>query len=388
MKKIRYGLIGFGAHAELCYAEFILKQKMLKNATITAITEPNQERVKAVKKTLPKDMKYFTNFRDMLDSGYIDAAIITSPHPYHPLMVMECLKRNIAVMCEKPAATTAKSVHEMIAASKKSKALFGMMFNQRTLPIYQTMKKMISEGKLGKLQRINWTITMWYRPDQYYKAAPRRATWRGEGGGLIINQACHQIDLLQWIMGEMPTSVHGFIENGKWHQIETDDEFTLFLKFKNGATGVFISTTGEYPGINRLEISGTKGRLTAEGGKLIFHELEMDTEKYSRIAKGPYDKPKYTVKEIKLKPNKLEEHMMIMDNFTKALLGKEKLKVHGSEGLKAVEIINSSIYSGWHNSMPVKIPVDPNVYQEELLSKISNLTIEEVKDLMGKINRS
>lgn len=372
MKTVRYGLIGFGAHAEQCYAEFILKQKLLNNATISAVTEVSEKRREMIPSILPKTVKVFSDYKKMLDKKYIDAAIITSPHPFHADMVIECLKRNIPVMCEKPAATTAKDVHRMIAASKKSKALFGMMFNQRALNIYKKMKSMITKGELGDIQRINWVITMWYRPDKYYTVAPNRATWKGEGGGLVINQACHQIDLLQWIMGEQPITVNGFMDNGKWHPIEADDDFTLFLRFKNGATGTFISTTGEYPGCNRLEVSGTKGKLVCENGKLVFYKSNVDTKKFSRTAKGPYDKPGFKVVDVKVNKDTLEEHMKIMNNFTKAILGKEKLEIEGSEGLKAVEIINSALYSGWHNGITVKIPVNENIYIKELNNKIKN----------------
>jgi len=365
MDKVRYGIIGFGAHAEQCYAEMIVKKKELENATLVAITEPFQKRIDAVKPTLPSDIAFFTDYKKMLDSGLCDAVIITSPHPFHPEMVIECLKRNIPVMCEKPAAICTKKVYEMIDASKHSKALFGMMFNQRTNCVYRKMKEMIKAGEIGELQRINWIISTWYRPDKYYTVAPNRATWGGEGGGLIINQACHQVDLLQWIVDEMPETVNGFLSNGAWHDIECDDEFTLFLRYKNGATGVFISTTGEYPGANRLEISGTRGRLTVEGDKLMFYKLSQDTTSFSRNAAGPYDRPKFSVEEVKTDGENLQ-HLGIMRNFTNALLDKEELKVKGPEGLNAIEIINSAIYSSWHNCESVKVPVDPEVYAKEL----------------------
>lgn len=370
MKTVRYGIIGFGAHAEQCYAEMILKKKQLKGATITAITEPNAKRAEAMKGNYPKTIKWFTDYKKMLDKKIIDAVIVTSPHPFHKEMVIECLKRNINVMCEKPAAICAKDVNEMIKASKKSKATFGMMFNQRTNCVYRKMREMIKKGEIGELQRINWIISSWYRPDAYYTVAPNRATWGGEGGGLIINQACHQVDLLQWIIDEMPEKINGFLGNGKWHDIECDDDFTLFLQYKNGATGLFVSTTGEYPGVNRLEISGTKGRLTVEGDKLTFYKAGADTKKYSRTAKGPYDRPTPSKVEVKT-DGKNPQHLGIMQNFTNTLLGKEKLKVRGSEGLKAVQIINTSIYSSWHNSETVKVPVNENVYYKELQQHIA-----------------
>lgn len=373
MSTIKYGIIGFGAHAELCYAEMLLKNKEVENATIVAICEPNEKRIETVKPTLPQDISYFTDYKEMLDSGLIDAAIITSPHPFHPEMVIECLKRNISVMCEKPAGVYAKQVKAMIEASKNSDALFGMMFNQRTNCVYRKAKEMIENEEIGKLQRINWVITSWYRPDKYYEVSPWRATWKGEGGGLIINQACHQIDLLQWLVGEMPESVNGFLGFGQWHHIEADDEITAFLKYKNGATGIFITTTGEYPGCNRLEISGTRGKLTVEGDKLLFAKLDADTEEFSRNAEGPYDRP--NVEEIEVETDgENPQHKGIIQNFTNALLGKEELKIHGSEGLDAVELINSIIYSGWHNGETVQVPVNEDDYYNELQNKIKNST--------------
>lgn len=371
MDKVRLGIIGFGAHAEGCYADMIITKKQVEGVEITAITEPFQKRIDAVKPNLPGNIVFFTDYKKMLDSGLCDAILITSPHPFHAEMVIECLKRNIPVMCEKPAALCTKQVNEMIEASKHSKALFGMMFNQRTNCVYRKMKEMIKNGEIGELQRINWIISNWYRPDKYYTVAPNRATWRGEGGGLIINQACHQVDLLQWIVDEMPEYINGFLGNGVWHDIECDDDFTLFLRYKNGATGVFISTTGEYPGANRLEISGTRGRLTVEGDKLMFYKLDQDTTSFSRNAPGPYDRPKFTVEEIKTDGENLQ-HLGIMRNFINAILGKEELKVRGPEGLNAIEIINSAIYSSWHNNETVKVPVDPEIYNKELQEKIAH----------------
>lgn len=371
MEKVRYGIIGFGAHAEQCYAEMIIKNKQLENAEITAITEVNPSRVEKMKKEYPSTITWFSDYKKMLDSGLIDACIVTSPHPFHPENVIECLKRNIPVMCEKPAATCTKKVFEMIEASKHSTALFGMMFNQRTNCVYRKVREMIKEGAIGELQRINWIISNWYRPDMYYSVAPNRATWKGEGGGLIINQACHQIDLLQWLIDEMPESVNGFLENGAYHDIECDDEFTLYLKYKNGAKGVFISTTGEFPGVNRLEISGTRGRLTVENNKLMFHQSNFSSKSFSELAQGPYKRP--LAKNIEIETDgKNPQHLGIMQNFTNAILGKEKLQVPGSEGLKALEIINASIYSSWHDNELVKIPVDPEVYYKELNEHIAN----------------
>ena len=316
-------------------------------------------------KTTREDLVYFADYKEMLDSGLCDAILVETPHYDHPEMVIECLNRGLNVICEKPAGVYTKHVKEMNEVAKKNGALFAMMFNQRTNCVYRKMKEIIAEGGIGELQRVNWIITNWYRTQQYYDSGSWRATWDGEGGGVLINQCPHQIDLVQWVVGEMPASVTGFCQYGKWHDIEVEDEVTAFFKYKNGATGVFITTTGETPGTNRFEISGTGGKLLAEGSTLTWYKNAVDTREHCKNATEGFKKPACEVIEVET-DGQNPQHAGIINNFTAALLGKEPLFVDGKEGINGVELMNAIELSGWNNAEEITLPVDEDRYLREL----------------------
>ena len=254
MNDVRYGIIGLGNQGTN-YATRIFAQGKAKNAVITAMCDIDPEKIELMKsKYTAGDVAYFTDYIKMLDSGLCDVILVETPHYKHPEMVMECLKRGINVICDKPAGVYAKHVREMNEAANSSKATFGMMFNQRTNCLYRKMRELIAQGKIGELQRVTWIITDWYRTQNYYDCGDWRATWDGEGGGVLINQCPHQLDLVQWVTGKLPKYVRGFCQYGKWHDIEVEDDVTAFFEYDNGATGVFITTTGEAPGANRFEV--------------------------------------------------------------------------------------------------------------------------------------
>ena len=256
----------------------------------------------------------------------------------------------------------------MNETAAKSGAIFGMMFNQRTNCVYRKMREIIANGEIGELQRVVWVITNWYRPRAYYDSSNWRATWNGEGGGVLINQCPHQLDLLQWIVGKMPVSVNGFCEYGKWHDIEVEDEVTAYFRYKNGATGVFITTTGEVPGGNRLEISGTKGKLLCENDKIEFYRLSEDVSEFSKHNEVLFGKPKEEKIAVET-DGKNSQHLGIINNFTQAILGKEKLFVSGADGISGVELMNAIEYSGWRGGAETQIPVDENEYLKALNKK-------------------
>lgn len=259
----------------------------------------------------------------------------------------------------------------MNTVAEKSKALFTMMFNQRTNCVYRKMKELIENGELGNVRRLNWIITNWYRSQSYYDSSSWRATWEGEGGGVLFNQCPHQLDLLQWITGMMPTEISAFCEYGKWHDIEVEDDVTAFLRFENGATGVFVTTTADTPGTNRLEITGDMGKLVCEGNELKFTKLKMSEREFNRTYKGGFGEPER--EEIIVETDgKNEQHVGIINNFTNAILGKESLFVDGKEGLKGVEIMNAMSMSGWLGGKPVKLPINDEEYLRLLNEKIKN----------------
>ena len=284
MKKIRFGIIGLGNQGGY-YALSLFDKGKIENGVVAAGCDLNTVKIKNVKKNARnQEIQYFTDYKEMLDSGFCDAVIVATPHYFHSEMAMECFKRKIPVLVDKPAGVYAKQVREMNDAAIKSGVLFGMMFNQRTNCLYQKMRELYLSGAIGKLQRVHWMITDWFRTENYYASGSWRATWAGEGGGVLINQCPHQLDLLGWVLNEQPETVRGFCQYGKWHDIEVEDEVTVFLTYKNGATGTFITTTGEAPGENRFEIIGTGGKLVCESGKLTLYRNAADTQDFSKKA--------------------------------------------------------------------------------------------------------
>ena len=378
MKKVRYGIIGVGNQGNN-YAN-IFKRNEIENGVLAAVCDNNPVKLDAAKKNLDgMGVIFFDNYIQMLESGSVDAVLVETPHYQHPEMVVECLSRGLHVICDKPAGVYTKQVREMNEIAKKSSARFAMMFNQRTNCVYRKMKEIIAGGGIGALQRVNWIITDWYRTQFYYDSGSWRATWSGEGGGVLINQCPHQIDLVQWIVGEMPKTVRGFCQYGKWHDIEVEDEVTAYFTYANGATGVFITTTGETPGTNRLEISGTKGKLLCEGTKLTWYKIEEDSQEFSRTSNDGFVPPKCEVIEVET-DGKNPQHPGIINNFTNAILGLEEQFVQGDEGIRGVELMNAIELSGWNNGEEIALPIDEERYLKELNDHRANSRVKVGND--------
>ena len=378
MKKIRYGIVGLGNQGSY-YLGLFLDGK-IENGEISALCDHNINKLnKAAERCGGRQVRAFLNYKEMLDGGVCDAVLVETPHYIHPEIVSECLKRGINVICDKPAGVYTKQVREMNEVAKKSEAHFAMLFNQRTNCVYRKMKEIIASGGIGELQRVNWIITNWFRTQKYYDSGSWRATWNGEGGGVLINQCPHQIDLVQWVVGKMPKTVRGFCQYGKWHDIEVEDEVTAFFEYDNGATGVFITTTGEAPGGNRLEISGTKGKLLCEGQKLTWYKLAEDILEWSAKAQDAFSMPKMEIIEPET-DGKNEQHTGIINNFTNALLGKEEFFVDGTEGINGVELMNAIEFSGWNGGKKIVLPVDEVEYLKELNKHRAHSILKEADD--------
>ncbi len=272
MKTVRLGIIGVG-NMGTGHSERILAGN-IPNMELTAVCDSNPDRIVAFKEKFSAAVATFDDAVAMMDSGLCDAILVSVPHYDHPKYSMMAMKKGLHVMCEKPAGVYTKQVVEMNECAKECDVTFAMMFNQRTNCVYRKMKEIVDSGELGEIKRVNWIITSWYRPQFYYDSGAWRATWEGEGGGVLLNQCPHNLDLVQWICG-MPSKVTAFCHEGKWHDIEVEDDVTAYLEYPNGATGTFITTTGETPGTNRFEISFDGGKLVCEGDKLTLHKLEM-----------------------------------------------------------------------------------------------------------------
>ncbi len=382
-KAVRLGIIGLGnmgtQHMRYC------SHGKVTHGKVTAVADLLPQKIEAVRSAYAGDYAAFESGDALIESGAVDAVIIATPHYSHPPLAIKAFAHGLNVICEKPAGVYAKQVAEMNAAAEKSGKLFTMMFNQRTNPLYKRMRALVQEGAVGEIKRVHWLITTWYRTQSYYDSGSWRATWAGEGGGVLFNQCPHQIDLLQWITGMMPVSVHAHCHFGKWHDIEVEDDVSAYMEFANGATGVFVTSTADTPGTDRLEILGTKGKLVCENNKLTVYALATDERLFCRTCPQGFAQPEYTVREEKCEGD-YPAHAGITDNFCNALLGIEPLFVDGREGIRGVEIMDAMLLSQWLGK-EVAVPVPPDEYLQELQKRIAvskqKDTVDKVFDLTG-----
>ncbi|MBQ8309563.1 MAG: Gfo/Idh/MocA family oxidoreductase [Clostridia bacterium] len=380
MEKVRFGIIGVGNMGS-AHAKNLLDGKV-ENGVLAAICDLKDSKIDAVKAhENAADVAVFKDYKEMLNSGLIDVVIVAVPHYFHPPMVIDALNAGVNAISEKPAGVYTKQVKEMNEVAQKSDKLFGMMFNQRTNCVYRKMREMVQNGEIGEIKRVNWIITNWYRTQDYYDSGDWRATWKGEGGGVLFNQCPHQLDLLQWVVGMMPEKMQAHCHFGKWHDIEVEDDVTAYMEFPNGATGVFVTTTADAPGTNRFEITGTRGRLVCEGGKLIFDKLEVDEREHCMTAKG-FAAPKCQWGIEVETDGKNDQHVGILNNFANAVLGLEPLFVNGVEGINGVQLMDSMMLSQWLGK-EVALPIDDDLYLEELNKRIATgRTKESVGDVV------
>lgn len=350
---IRLGIIGAGNIGSV-HVENIRSGKC-PNLQITALADRRESRRAWAEQQVP-GAAVFREGTDLIRGGVCDAVLIATPHYQHPELAAAAFDAGLHVMCEKPAGVYTAQVREMIeAADRHPELTFGMMFNQRTNCVYRKLKELLDDGALGQIKRVNWIVTDWYRTQFYYDSGAWRATWAGEGGGVLLNQCPHQLDLLQWLFG-LPVRVRAFCHEGKWHDIEVEDDVTAYLEFENGATGVFITSTGDAPGTNRLEVTGTKGKLVCEDDQLIFQRLEQDERIWCASSKTGFDKPpmeRLTVETDGQNP----QHAGVLNAFSDHIEHGAPLVADGREGIHGLMLSNAIHLSGWTGET-VELPVD------------------------------
>lgn len=366
MEIIRLGILGIGNQGTM-YSKRILAGEC-PDFVLTAICDHNPKRIAWAKENLNADISYFDNAEQMLSSGAIDACIIAVPHYDHPQYAVACMEQGIHVLVEKPAGVYTKQVRWMNEEAKKHNVVFGMMFNQRTSSIYRKMHDLIQSGKYGQIRRTNWIVTNWYRPQAYYDSGDWRATWSGEGGGVLMNQCPHQLDLWQWICG-MPVKVHAHIKYGMWHDIEVDDDVTAYVEYENGATGVFITTTGDGCGTNRFEIQLDKAKIIAEDDKLTVMEFAVSEPEFTRSNKAPFG----FIETKEIDPELDGEnpaHMGVIRSWGGAILRGEPMVAQGEEGINGLTLANAMYLSDWLG-MDVEIPFDEDLFYEHLMKRVA-----------------
>lgn len=372
MGKVRIGIIGIGGMGS-SHAQNIMAGKV-PHAELTAVCDVRAERLQWAKQNYGDSVKLYDDAEAFFHSKAFDAVLIATPHYDHPGMAIQALKFGYHTLIEKPAGVYTKAVREMNEAAVKSDKVFAIMYNQRTNPVYRKLKELIDSGELGELKRSIWIITNWYRPQSYYDAGGWRATWSGEGGGVLLNQDPHQLDLWQWICG-MPARVHTFMSFGKYHNIEVEDDVTAFVEYANGSTGVFITTTGEAPGTNRLEVTGDRGKIVIENDKLTFWRLRVSEREFNREFTGGFGSPECWECEVPT-PGDNTQHVGIMNNWVDAILHGTELIAPGIEGIHGLTISNAMHLSAWTGS-PVELPLDEELFYEKLTERIEQSTFKK-----------
>lgn len=375
MKKIKLGIIGCGNIGSQHYSN-VLNGKC-PEIDVVAIADVNPDRLEWAKSTCLKhreqnseipEVILFSNASEMLSSGLIDAVLISVPHYDHPRYAIEAFKCGVHVMCEKPAGVYTLQVKEMIdEADKHPELKFGMMFNQRTNCLYRKMKEIIDSGELGELKRSTWIITNWYRPQAYYDSGEWRATWAGEGGGVLLNQCPHNLDLWQWLCG-MPIKVYAKMKFGKYHDIEVEDDVVATVEYENGAMGSFITSTADTPGTNRLEITFDGGSLICEKNQLIFNKLGTPESVFTLENKSPYASPACK-SEIVETDGANPQHAGVLNAFAAAILRGEPLVADGREGLRGLTLSNAMHLSAWLGR-EVDIPFDEALFKSLLEERV------------------
>ena len=363
MNEISVGVIGIGnmgsAHVSA------VGGGRIEGLRLAAVCDIDLERLELCMERNP-GVKGYSDWQELIRAPELDAVIVAVPHPLHAAIAMAALKAGKHVLVEKPMDISVTKAKALIEVANSTDKVFAIMFNQRTNPLFAKAREIVKSGQLGQLQRSVWIITNWYRTQNYYDSGTWRATWSGEGGGVLLNQAPHNLDLWQWICG-MPKEITAFCDIAKYHNIEVEDDVTIFARYEGGATGVFITTTGEFPGTNRLEISGTRGKLVIEEGKIKWWKLDKDSQTVSREAGSSYS----IEQEIEIIPQEVPEtgHAGILQNFSDAMRFGKELLSPGTDGIYELSLSNAAYLSSAKGNAPVSLPVDGAEF-DALLEKL------------------
>ena len=357
IKEVRLGIIGLGnmgsAHARS------IQDGKVPGLRLAAVCDPDDARLAPF-----SGIEGFADAGALFSAGVVDAVLIATPHYSHTTLGVAALRAGLHVLVEKPISVHKADCERLIAAHSGRKQVFAAMFNQRTDPAYQKVRELVQGGELGAVRRINWIITDWFRTAAYYASGGWRATWGGEGGGVLLNQCPHNLDLFQWIFG-MPSSVRGFCQLGRYHDIEVEDDVTAYFAYPNGTTGVFITSTGEAPGTNRLEVTAEQGRLVLEKGCLSYTRNEVPTSEFCRTTPFSFSRPDVWDITIPLPGHSGEQHVGILKNFANAILHGEQLIAPAAEGIRSVELANAILHSSL-TGRTVEMPLNARAYEAAL----------------------
>ncbi len=368
MNKVKMGIIGYGNMGRQ-HAKNIFEGRVPK-MEFAAICDNDPAKLEQAKRDYPT-VPAFSDAEEMMKSGLCDSVLIAIPHYDHSPYAIKAFSYGLNVLTEKPAGVHTKQVLEMNEAAKKSGKVFGIMFNQRTNPMYQKLREMIKSGELGHIKRISWIVTDWYRPNAYHKSATWRSTWDKEGGGTLVNQNPHQLDLWQWMFG-MPDTIYADCSFGKYRDIEVDDEVTAYIKYNNGTTGTYITSIAEAPGTNRLEIACDAGKIVIESGKMIFKKLKQSEPEFDKVNESPFGCPGYEDVLMDVSGNG-PQHIGILNDYAEAVLNGTPLLAPGEEGINGVTLASAMYLSSWRGLETIDLNNFPHEeFYERLMEKAKN----------------
>ncbi len=374
---VRLGVIGLGNIARQHIQN--VDSGAVTGCRIAALCSRNKP------ENLPAGSVHFSDYRELVSSGVCDAVLIASPTMLHLDMGLCALNAGLHVMMEKPIALSTAEAQQLIDAKSEGQ-VFALMLNQRCAPVFQAMKRLIDEGALGPIQRTHWTMTNWFRPDVYFNVSDWRATWKGEGGGLLVNQCIHNLDIYQWLCG-LPVQVTAHCSMGKYHPIEVEDEVTAMFRYESGASGSFVGSTGEAPGFNRLEIVGDLASLSFDGERLTLHKNQQSTAEFCRSTVDMFGTPSCDVKDITPDATGVNQHALIMNNFVQAIEQDETLIAPAEDGMRSLGLANAILMSHWQQQS-VTCPPSATEFQSILDQRIAQSGLREKQNIDVNIDMS
>ena len=377
---LRLGILGMGAMGT-AHLNMLTKSDPVPRLRVTAVSDTDPKKLDKAVAAAGHDVEGFADPEELMKSGEVDAVLIATPHYLHPPLAIGAFDHGLHVLSEKPAGVHTKQVKQMNAAAERAKAeknlVFGIMFNQRTRKTHQQMRKLVQSGELGQIKRTMYVLTDWFRTQYYYDTADWKGTWAGEGGAVLLNQSPHNLDLWQWICG-MPKRVRAFCKMGHHHHIETEDEVTAYVEYENGATGVFVTSTGEAPGSQFMEIAADHGKVVMEttrgsgsASNITYWRTPESVKRFSDTFEGSFNQPE--VWETKIPGGNGPEHRGILANFADAVLDGKPLLAPGTDGLNGVMLANAMLLSAWKDDW-VDLPLDDEEYDRMLKEKIESST--------------
>jgi predicted dehydrogenase len=383
MDNVRLGIIGFGQQGG--YYSRILSASMVPGMSLGAISDSDPARRATAQEQYP-DVPVFDDVDALLASDGIDAVVTTVPHYLHPEFAIKALTAGKHTLVDKPAGVYTKQVRLMNEfAATKPELTFAIMFNQRTNPLYVELKQLLDSGELGALRHWNWIITTWWRPQGYYQQSEWRATWGGEGGGVLVNQAPHQIDLSQWLCG-MPKKVFAKLGFGFRRDIAVEDEVVAVFDLGDGVTGTFTTSVHDVNGTDRLEILLDKGKVVVDGSKQVTITRLSEDEQAASARTTPESTRRLFAGEnilgedfMKTETKSYEsawgqQHAAVLTNFAAHILDGTPLIAPGSDGINGVRLANAM-----HLSAFLGREVDIDFPEDQYLSELNTRIAAEGK---------